>query len=98
MNADDLVSALTRRGLNASYEGPACGSGDGVETVRLRRPEDGATLAPYEISIEGGVPFWPWGSPIRPATDDEHENDPDAIAARLDRFVSARIRVRVSGG
>lgn len=94
MTGDDLVSALNRRDLSASNEVSA----DGVETVRIRRPGDGATVAPHEISIENGVPFWPWGSPIRPTTDDEHEDDPDAIAARIDRFLGERVNFSVSRG
>lgn len=94
MNADDLVAALIERGLPAAKGN----SFDGVEKVRVRRREDSATTVPHEISIENGVPFWPWGSPIRPATDDESEDDPKAIAAQLDRFMSERIKFSVSGG
>lgn len=94
MNGDDLASALNRCGLGASNEVSA----DGVETVRVWRPGDGAMVAPHEISIENGVPFWPWGSPIRPATDDEREEDPDAIAARIDRFLGERVNFSVSRG
>lgn len=94
MTGDDLVSALTGRGLVASKDD----SVDGVETVRIWRPGDGAMVAPHEISIENGVPFWPWGSPIRPATEDEHEDDPDVIAVRIDRFLGERVNFSVSRG
>lgn len=94
MNADDLVAALNERGFKARKDD----SFDGVEKIQIRRPEDGATRTPHEISIENGVPFWPWGTPIRPATDDEYEDDPKAIAAQLDRFLSERVNFSVSGG
>lgn len=90
MNAGELAAALTERGLNATAETAP----DGVEKVRIRGPEDGGTS---EIAVENGIPFWPWGSPIRPATDDESENDPHAIATRLDHFIRARVRFRTSG-
>lgn len=69
---------------------------DGIEKVRIRRPEDGSTT--NEIGIENGIRVWPWGSPIRPATDDESDDDPHAIAAQLERFMGPRANFRTSGG
>lgn len=91
MNAEELATVLTERGFTATAEDTAYG----VEKVRIRRPGDGSTT--HEIGIENGIPFWPWGSPIRPATDEESDDDPHAIAAQLDRFLQPRANFRASG-
>lgn len=70
MNAEELASALTEHGFNAT----AGYSADDVEKVRIRRSEHGSTTS--EICIQNGILFWPWGSPIRPATDEESDDDP----------------------
>lgn len=92
MNADELAAALTKRGFNVTADDAT----DGIETVRIRRPEDGSTT--NAIGVENGIPFWPWGNPIRPATDDESDDDPNAIVAQLERFMRPRANFRASGG